>query len=188
MINLDRAAGAVDELLSALDVPRDDNTTDTPVRVAESWAEALAGYEEDPAKHLSVSFPAGESSSLVVVSGVRVTSTCAHHLAPIDGTATVAYRPAPAQSIVGLSKLARLLHGYAQRLQLQERLGSEVTTALQRTLSPQGAGCLITATHGCMVRRGINEHGSVTTTHSWSGEWEEGHPDAIAVRAEHERG
>src|SRR5690606_15215668 len=127
----------------------------TPRRVAAMWAEVLAGYSQDPAEHLTVTFPAPPDPGLVVVAGIRVQSTCAHHLLPISGTATVAYRPGLGRRVVGLSKLARLVEGYSRRLQVQERLGHQVVDAIDRRLAPDGAACVITAEHGCMTLRGV---------------------------------
>lgn len=180
-----RVEDAVTALLAALQVPDDEHTADTPRRVAGYWAEALAGYGHDPAEHLARTFPAPDDPGLVVVAGIRVQSTCAHHLLPITGTATVAYRPAPGQRIVGLSKLARVVDGYARRLQVQERLGHQVAAALGERLAPLGAACVITADHGCMTQRGIMQPGTVTTTEALVGEWRPGHPDVISVLAEH---
>ncbi|SLG40163.1 GTP cyclohydrolase I FolE_1 [Mycobacteroides abscessus subsp. abscessus] len=160
---------AVADLLTALGVDEGDHTADTPRRVAKAWAEMLAGYREDPAVHLERNFSAPPEPGLVIVSGIRLVSTCAHHLLPFIGTATVAYRPAPGQNVVGLSKLARLVHGYARRLQVQERIGDQVATALVEKLNPLWAAVLITATHQCMSLRGVREPEAATTTRTVRG-------------------
>jgi GTP cyclohydrolase I len=185
-IDLDKVAAAVDGLLTALGVDEGDHTADTPRRVAKSWAHQLAGYAEDPAAHLERTFTAPSNPGLVIQTGIRVASTCAHHLLPITGYATVAYRPR-GNRVVGLSKLARLVDGYARRLQVQEQLGRQVTDALFRTLAPYGAGCLITATHGCMALRGVQSPGATTTTHAWAGGWQASDQEAQQVIAEHLR-
>lgn len=186
MINHEKAVAAVRDLLTALDVDEGDHTTDTPDRVARYWAEVLDGYETDPGAHLGRTFDApGECAGPVIVTGLRLTSTCAHHLLPITGTATVAYRPQPGQQVVGLSKLARLLEGFARRLQVQERIGNQVVAALMERLDPDAAGCVITAEHGCMSVRGVSQHQAVTTTHAWSGLWGPDNPEAQAVLREH---
>lgn len=187
-MDLDKAADAVHDLLLALDVDEGAHTTDTPMRVAKYWAETLDGYRQDPTSHLARTFPPHGDPGLVIVSGVRVSSTCAHHMLPITGHATVAYRPAPHQYVVGLSKLARLVTGYARRLQVQEHLGHQITTALQRHLAPEGAACIITAEHGCMTQRGITQPGTATTTHHYSGTWHTNpdHPDVQRVQAAHQ--
>ena len=181
------AARAVSALLAAFGVDEGDHTADTPTRVAKAWREQLAGYDEDPREHLRKTFSAPDDPGLVVVSGIRVVSTCAHHLLPIVGTATVAYRPRPGQKVVGLSKLARVVDGYGRRLQVQERLGRQVVDAIAAELTPAGAGCVITAAHGCMSLRGVGQPATVTTTHSWAGAWHTGGADASAVLSEHTR-
>lgn len=187
-MDLDKAAAAVADLLTALGVDEGDHTADTPHRVARAWAEQLTGYTTDPAAHLTKTFSAPPDPGLVMVGGIRVVSTCAHHLLPIVGTATVAYRPKPGQPVVGLSKLARVVEGYARRLQVQERLGHQVAQALQDTLRPAGSACLITAAHGCMSLRGIGQPATVTTTHAWAGTWAApALPDRRAVMDEHTR-
>jgi GTP cyclohydrolase I len=120
------ARRAVDDLLAALAVPRDDHTEDTPNRVAKSLLELLSGYDEDPALHLDTTFPGPEDAGVVVLSGVRFTSLCAHHLLPFTGTGTVAYLPKPRQPLAGPPELAQVLDGYSRRLQTQEWLGRDV--------------------------------------------------------------
>lgn len=187
-MDLDKAATAVADLLLALGVDEGDHTADTPNRVARAWAEQLAGYHDDPARHLTRTFSAPHDPGLVIVAGVRVVSTCAHHLLPIVGTATVAYRPRLGQPVVGLSKLARVVEGYARRLQVQERLGRQVADALHGHLTPVGAACLVTASHGCMSLRGVAQPATVTTTHAWAGGWQHtADSDTKAVLAEHGR-
>jgi GTP cyclohydrolase I len=188
MIDVEKTAAAVRELLTALGVDEGDHTTDTPNRVAKAWAEQLAGYDEDPALHLTRQFTAPADPGLVMVSGIRVVSTCAHHLLPIVGTATVAYRPMPGDPVVGLSKLARVVESYARRLQVQERIGWQVANTLQAELGPAGAACIVTASHGCMSLRGIGQPATVTTTHAWAGTWSLGDAsDRASVLAEHNR-
>lgn len=164
-----RAADAVRDLLAALEVPVDDHTRDTPVRVARSFLELLAGYNEEPGDHLSTTFPGPASSGLVVCRGIRFTSLCAHHLLPFTGIATVAYMPDDGAPIVGLSKLARVLEGYARRLQTQESLAAEVTDTLTARLRTVAAGCVITAHHACMGIRGVRQPDAEMVTSSLSG-------------------
>ncbi|MFF7788108.1 GTP cyclohydrolase I FolE [Streptomyces sp. NPDC007991] len=187
MIDLDKVQTAVSDLLIALNVDEGEHTLDTPRRVAKAWAEALDGYEDDPERHLARRFSAPHDPGLIVVAGIRMNSTCAHHLLPVTGTATVAYRPRPGDEIVGLSKLARVLRGYARRLQVQERIGHQVVSAVQNALSPLGSACVITAEHGCMTIRGVNETATVTTTRALGGDWTPEHSDVQAVLAEHAR-
>jgi GTP cyclohydrolase I len=186
-VDIDKAASAVQDLLLALGVDEGEHTANTPTRVAKAWQTALAGYDTVPARHLAATFPAPPDPGLVVMAGIRVRSTCAHHLLPITGTATVAYRPAPGSPVVGLSKLARVLGNFAARLQVQERLGWQVATTIQTALDPVGAACVISAAHGCISLRGVEQPGTVTTTTALAGAWTPGHPDVETVLAEHRR-
>lgn len=163
-IDVDKAANAVADLLTAFGVQIDDHTADTPMRSARAWAAILAGYQQDPADHLSTTFSAPNDPGLVMVSGIRIQSMCAHHLLPFSGVATVAYRPSPGQRIVGISKLARVIQGYAKRLQVQEQIGWQTVAAIKERLNPSSAVCQITATHDCMRLRGCQEPDAATTT------------------------
>jgi len=187
----DPVARAVADLLAALGVTRHEpaHTADTPRRVAAAYRHQLAGYGEDPRVHLHKTFPAPPNPGLVVIRNIEVASMCAHHMLPITGVATVAYRARPGSPVVGLSKLARLVDGYARRLQVQEQLGYQVASALQEVLDPLGAACLITAEHGCMTLRGVMQKDAVTTTTSWAGDWDLDplNADRAAVLAEHHR-
>lgn len=169
-INLKKAEQATALLLEAIGHDEGDHTANTPHRVAEAWAEILAGYDQDPAEHLRTTFTAPPNPGLVIVRNVRIQSTCAHHLLPITGTATIAYRPQPGQKVVGLSKLTRLAEGYARRLQVQERITNQIVTALHKELNPAWAACAITADHGCMTLRGVRDTCSDTLTYSDTGE------------------
>lgn len=162
----------ITDLLVALGVEQDEHTDRTPARAAAMWAELLAGEREDPRLHLRVTFPADtRDPGLIVQHGIELVSVCAHHLLPFTGHATVAYRPSPAKEgrVVGLSKLARVVQGYARRLQIQERIGVQVVNALEEELQPSGALCLITATHDCMRLRGVRDGSSQTTTMARAG-------------------
>lgn len=187
----DPVADAVRNLLDALNVVRHEpaHTADTPRRVAAAYRHQLAGYDEDPRNHLHKTFPAPPNPGLVVVRNIEVKSMCAHHLLPVTGVATVAYRARPGSPVVGLSKLARLVDGYARRLQVQEQLGWQVSSALQEELDPIGAACIITAEHGCMTIRGVMQKDALTTTTSWAGDWDLNplNVDRQAVLAEHHR-
>jgi len=181
----DPAAVAVVALLEALGVPRSEHTADTPGRVARAWRFALRGYCADPRRHLTVTFPCEPGAPLVVQAGIRITSTCAHHLLPIVGVATVAYRPSKGARIVGLSKLARVVTEYAARATVQEHIGGETARALAEMLSVDGAACVITAEHGCMSLRGVEQAEARTTTTSLAGKWTATHPDVAEVLAAH---
>jgi GTP cyclohydrolase I len=185
--DLTAVADAVDALLTAVGAPRDEHTANTPARSAKAWAHILSGYEQDPSEHLGTTFPVEGDPGLVIVSGIEVHSTCAHHLLPVTGWATVAYRPHLLRGrVVGLSKLSRVVDGFARRLQVQEQLGSQVADAVSLRLWPEGAACIISAEHGCMTIRGVQQRSTLTTTHAWRGEWEQpAHPDRQAVLTEH---
>lgn len=168
-VDIGIAEKAVEDLLVAFGVDEGDHTARTPARVAKSWAALLSGYDTDPLEHLAVTFTAPADPGLVVVSGITLSSVCAHHLLPFTGRATVAYRPSPGQSVVGLSKLSRVVDGYARRLQTQEQIGAQVVQALAQVLNPSGAQVLITAEHNCMKLRGVREPAAATTTVSTHG-------------------
>ena len=165
MVDNKKMESAVAQALAAMGVDIDDHTADTPRRVAEAWAERLEGYESDPADYLLKSFPAPDKPGLVVVRNVRIQSTCAHHLLPIVGTATIAYQPQPGSNVVGLSKITRLAEGYARRLQIQEQLTAQIVYALQDRLNPAWAACVVEADHGCMSLRGVRDVCSDTFTY-----------------------
>jgi GTP cyclohydrolase I len=169
-MELDTAAHAVKQLLDALGVDEGEHTADTPARVARAWADMLWGYQETPEDHLDTTFPAPDDPGLIVQAGIDVQSICAHHLRPFGGHATVAYRPGVGQRIVGLSKLTRLVYGYAARCQVQERIGAQVVDAVMNKLAPLSAVCLISATHDCIRLRGARSPGSLTTTLSTRGD------------------
>lgn len=188
LFDLEEAELALGMLLIAFGHPMDEHTERTAARAAKAWQHSLSGYTTDPAEHLATTFPVEGQPGIIVVTGIHVQSTCAHHLLPITGTATVAYRPNPRVGrVVGLSKLSRLVEGYGRRLQVQEQLGDQVARTLQKQLQPDGAACIITAEHGCMTIRGIQQRGTVTTTVATAGDWHTGHPDVALALQEHHR-
>ena len=164
MINHDRVAAAVRELLDAIgeDVNRD-GLLDTPRRVADMYEELFGGIEEDPGAHLRTTFEAGHDE-MVMVRDIPFTSLCEHHLVPFMGHAHVAYLPGRDGRITGLSKLARLVEGYARRLQVQERMTTQIVDALERELEPRGSIVVIEAEHFCMSMRGVKKPGTTTVT------------------------
>lgn len=164
------AASAVQALLRAFGINTSDHTENTPERSAKAWADLLSGYRSDPREHLRTTFTAPPHAGLVVVRNVRIQSTCAHHLLPVTGTATIAYRPRPGARVVGLSKLTRLADGYARRLQVQENVTWQIVQALAEELNPVWAACAITADHGCMSLRGVRDEHSDTLTYHDTGE------------------
>ena len=140
------------------DDPLREGLLDTPKRVGRAWREYCAGYDEDPAIHLQRTFQeVAGYDEVVLLRDIPFHSHCEHHLAPIIGTASIAYLPT--DRVVGISKLARVLHGYSRRLQIQERLTAEIAQCIWEHLKPQGVAVVIQATHGCMTGRGVRTHG-----------------------------
>ena len=140
------------------DDPEREGLLDTPKRVGRAWLEYCRGYGEDPSIHLSRVFEeVGGYDEIVLLKDIPFQSHCEHHMAPITGKAHIAYLPD--QRVVGISKLARVLHGFAHRLQVQERLTAEVAQCIWENLEPQGVAVVIEAQHGCMTGRGVKTHG-----------------------------
>ena len=140
------------------DDPSREGLIDTPRRVGRAWKEYCRGYMEDPARHLERTFEeVGGYDELVLLKNIPFQSHCEHHMAPITGTASIAYMPK--DRVVGISKLARVLHGYAARLQVQERLTAEVAQCIWDNLHPHGVAVVIEAQHGCMTGRGVRTPG-----------------------------
>ncbi len=145
------------------DDPAREGLVDTPARVARAWAEYCGGYADDPGHHLSRTFEeVGGYDEIVLLRDIPFQSHCEHHMAPIVGKAAIAYLPK--DRVVGISKLARVLHGYARRLQVQERLTAEVADCIWQHLQPHGVAVVIEATHGCMTARGVRTTGVGMTT------------------------
>ena len=145
------------------DDPDREGLLDTPRRVANAWREYARGYAEDPAVHLSRTFEeVGGYDEIVLLKDIPFQSHCEHHLAPIIGKAAIAYLPG--DRVVGISKLARVLHGYARRLQVQERLTAQVADAIWTHLEPKGVAVVIEASHACMTARGVRTPGVMMTT------------------------
>lgn len=140
------------------DDPSREGLLDTPARVARAWKEYCQGYAEDPSIHLSRVFEeVGGYDEIVLLKDIPFQSHCEHHMAPIIGKAAIAYLPT--DRVVGISKLARVLHGYARRLQVQERLTAEVADCIWQHLQPQGVAVVIEASHACMTARGVRTPG-----------------------------
>jgi len=145
------------------DDPSREGLLDTPNRVARAWKEYGCGYQEDPALHLTRTFDeVGGYDEIVLLRDIPFQSHCEHHLAPIIGKAAIAYLPGT--RIVGISKLARVLHGFARRLQVQERLTAQVANCISQHLQPLGVAVVIEASHACMSARGVNTPGVIMTT------------------------
>ena len=155
----DEVQDAIRTLLRwAGDDPTREGLVDTPRRVGRAWKEYCRGYAEEPARHLERTFAeVGGYDELVLLKNIPFQSHCEHHMAPITGTASIAYMPK--DRVVGISKLARVLHGYAARLQVQERLTAEVAQCIWDNLHPHGVAVVIEAQHGCMTGRGVRTPG-----------------------------
>lgn len=163
-IDRPRIEAAVREMLLAIgEDPDRDGLKRTPERVAAMYAEIFGGLHEDPAAHLSVTFEA-EHDEMVMVRDITLHSSCEHHLVPFAGKAHVAYIPGRDGRITGLSKIARLVDGYARRPQVQERLTTQVADALVEVLQPEGVLVMIEAEHFCMSMRGVKKPGALTIT------------------------
>lgn len=168
-IDLQRAEAAVRELLLAIgEDPTREGLENTPSRVARMWAELLAGAGEQPEVHLSTTFEI-EHDEMVLVRDIPFTSLCEHHMLPFTGTAHIAYLPGTVGRFTGLSKLARLVEGYSRRLQVQERLTSQLADAMETMLTPTGVLVVVEAEHSCMSIRGVRKPGSRTVTSSARG-------------------
>ena len=179
-VDLARIKAAVAEILVALgEDPSRDGLQETPARVARMYAEVCSGLHEDPADYLIRTFDL-EHDEMVMVRDIPVYSLCEHHLLPFFGVAHVAYIPQKGGMITGLSKLARLVDGFSRRLQIQERLTSQVAGASQHTLEPQGTLVVIEAEHLCMSMRGVQKPGAVTVTSAVHGVFR----DEVSTRLE----
>ena len=169
-IDLERAERAVREILFAIgEDPDRDGLKDTPARVARSYQEIFSGMTKVPQDVLTTTFEIGHEE-LILVRDIEVYSTCEHHLVPFHGVAHVGYIPGPDGRVTGLSKLARLVDVYARRLQVQERLTSQIADALTEYLKPQGVMVVIECEHLCMSMRGVRRPGSRTITSAVRGQ------------------
>ena len=160
----ERAERAIREFLIAVgEDPERDGLTETPARVTRSFRELLAGYGEDPGAHLERQFEV-DHDEMVMVRDIPFSSICEHHLLPFIGKAHVVYVPGESGRVCGLSKLARLVDGFAKRLQVQERLTVQIADELMKRLDASGALVVIEAEHLCMTIRGVGKPGALTTT------------------------
>ena len=175
MVDHERIERAVTEILYAIgEDPERDGLLDTPARVARMYAEVFSGLLEDPSHHLEKTFDVGhDHDELILVKSIPVYSLCEHHLLPFIGEAHVGYIPSANGRITGLSKLARIVDGYARRPQVQERLTTEVADSLQRILEPRGVIVVVEAEHLCMSMRGVQKPGSSTVTSAVHGVFRE---------------
>lgn len=151
--------------------PNREGLIDTPKRVIKMWDEIFAGYKQKPAEILKANFDTDGYDSIVLLRDIELYSMCEHHMLPFVGKAHVAYLPN--KRVVGISKLARLVDCFAKRLQIQERLGEQVTEALMTVLDAKAACCIIEAQHLCMKMRGVEKQNSVMVTSSMKGAFRE---------------
>jgi GTP cyclohydrolase I len=165
-----QAEAAVRTLIEwAGDDPDREGLLDTPARVTRAYKELFSGYGSDPRAYLKRTFSeVGGYDELVILKDIRVVSFCEHHMLPFLGRAHVGYLPR--KRVVGISKLARVVHGFSRRLQIQEKLTAEVAEAIQDILEPKGVGVVVISEHSCMTMRGVNTPGSRLTTSHLLGE------------------
>ena len=170
-VDIQRIEKAVREILLAVgEDPDREGLLKTPNRVARAYGELMAGLQDDPRRHLKTVFNE-RYDEVVLLRDIEFHSLCEHHLLPFTGKAHVAYLPDG--KVVGLSKLARLVEGYARRPQVQERLTTQIADALMDELQPLGAACVIEATHTCMTIRWAKKHGAVMVTSALRGIFKE---------------
>lgn len=158
--------------------PDREGLRETPNRVVRSWDELYAGYKKDVTSIFTVFTDVCNYDQVVICKDIELYSMCEHHMLPFFGKAHVAYLPN--KKVIGISKLARLVDIYARRLQIQERIGQQVTNALVEYLNPLGSACIIEATHMCMRMRGCNKQRTAMITSSLTGVFR----DDMAARAE----
>ncbi|MHB2028273.1 MAG: GTP cyclohydrolase I FolE [Acidimicrobiales bacterium] len=180
MVDRARVQQLIGELLEAIgEDPSREGLLETPRRVADMYVELFEGLERDPGEHLRVTFEVGHDE-MVMVRDIPFASLCEHHLVPFVGHAHVAYLPTSQGRITGLSKMARLVEGYARRLQVQERMTTQIVEAMERELNPRGSIVVVEAEHYCMSMRGVKKDGVTTVTSAVRGVFR----DDAAYRAE----
>lgn len=163
----DRTKAAVVELLRAIgEDPGRDGLRDTPRRIADMYGEIFSGLDEDPTRHLKVGFEVAHDE-MVILRNIPFYSMCEHHFLPFHGEAHVGY--VPEGRVVGISKLARVVEGFARRPQIQEQLTSQIADALMESLQPDGVAVVIEAEHLCMTMRGVQKPGSRMVTSAMRG-------------------
>ncbi len=167
------AEAAVETLLRWTgDDPLREGLRDTPARVARAFEDWFSGYATDPEDYLKRTFEEVEGyDEMVVLRGIRFESHCEHHLAPIIGHAHVGYLPS--NRVVGISKLARVVDGYARRLQVQEKMTAQIANCIQRVLAPRGVAVVVEAAHQCMTTRGVHKPGVSMLTSAMLGAFRE---------------
>lgn len=146
--------------------PDREGLVETPQRVVRSWQQLFAGYEQDPAALLKT-FTEGACDEMVVLAGIRYYSMCEHHILPFFGTVDVGY--IPDGKIVGISKLARLVDAFSRRLQVQERMTTQIADTIDTELKPKGVMVVCRGQHFCMAARGVQKHESRMITSALRG-------------------
>jgi len=163
-VDSERVARLVRELLEAIgEDPGREGLLSTPRRVAAMYEELFSGVDDDPDRHLTVTF-AAEHDEMVMVRDIAFASLCEHHMVPFMGKVHVGYIPGPDGRVTGLSKLARLVDAYAHRLQVQERMTTQIADTMERVLTPRGVLVVVEAEHLCMSMRGVKKPGTLTIT------------------------
>jgi len=166
-IDIDRIEKAVREILLAIGEDTDrEGLQETPVRVARMYKELFSGMRENPQKHIKSVF-SEKCEEIVLLKDIPFYSTCEHHLMPFIGSAHVAYLPC--EKVLGVSKIARIVDSFAKRLQIQERLTSQVAVFIMDNLQPQGVAVVMEASHSCVTIRGVQKPGSVMVTSALRG-------------------
>ncbi|WHX98228.1 GTP cyclohydrolase I FolE [Neobacillus sp. DY30] len=168
--NLTQFSEAVKQLIKLCgDDPERDGLLDTPFRVLKAFLEYTEGYQEDPKVHLEKTFDI-HHNGLILIKDIEFYSLCEHHFSPFFGAAHIGY--IPKKKITGLSKMGRLVEGYAKRFQVQERLTTQIAEAIEEVLEPEGTIVVVEAKHICMCSRGIKKANTITTTSSLLGIYE----------------
>jgi GTP cyclohydrolase I len=147
--------------------PDREGLVDTPSRVARAYKELLAGYSEEPTKLIARNFSGERYDEIVALNGIQFWSMCEHHMLPFSGTVDLAY--VPSDRIIGLSKLARVVHIYARRLQVQERMTNQIAAALMEVPGCKGAAVVVHGQHLCMMARGVAEPNATMVTSAMLG-------------------
>ena len=177
-VDVERVQKMVAELLAAIgEDPDREGLQATPRRVAAMYQELFAGNDDDPGSHLTVTF-AAEHDEMVMVRDIPFASLCEHHMIPFMGKAHVGYIPGEDGRITGLSKLARLVDSFAHRLQVQERMTTQIADTIERVLEPRGVLVVVEAEHLCMSMRGVRKPGTLTITSAVRGLVPRRPPDA----------
>ena len=167
----ERVYAAVIDLLQAIgDDPRRDGLQETPRRIADMYAEIFSGLWQDPSEHLKVGFEVAHDE-MVLLRNIPFYSMCEHHFLPFHGQAHVGY--VPDGRVVGISKLARVVEGYARRPQIQEQLTTQIAEAIMDALQPDGVAVVIEAEHLCMTMRGVQKPGSRMVTSAMRGQFKQ---------------